>query len=242
MPMLLAACGGGGGGGGDSAPAGPTAEGVYGGTLSGSTSSEFQMVVLEDGSYWAIYGTTSANVLYVRGFMQGSGNSNNGTFTGNARDFGFAPAATGSVTAQYTATPTIVGAVTTGTQVVNFNGGAVADSTYVYAKPASLTDIAGSWFLGLSNGEALPITVSSTGAITGTSSAGCRITATATPRASGKNIFNLTLTFGAAPCALPGQTASGIAITYPLTSGGSQLGVAVIDSTQAFGLAGFANR
>lgn len=239
FPLLLAACGG----GSDSGSAGPPAEGVYGGSLSGNTTaSAFQMVVLEDGSYWALYGANSANVFVVSGFVQGLGSSNNGSFSGDSRDFGFLPAAAGSVSAQYTATPTIVGAITTGTRVVNFNGGAIANSAYVYAKPALLTDITGSWSLKLSNGETLPITVSSTGAITGTSSGGCRITATAIPRPSGKNIFNVALTFGAAPCALPGQSANGIAITYPLSTGGDQLGVAVIDSARALGLVGFAKR
>ena len=200
------------------------------------------MVVLEDGSYWALYGTNSTNVLLVRGFVQGTGTSTNGTFAGNSRDFGFLPSAAGSVTAQYTSTPTIVGTITTGTQVVSFNGGAIANSNYVYAKSASSSDISGSWFLGLTNGETLPITVSGAGAIVGTSSGGCQINGTATPRPSGKNIFNVALTFGPAPCALPGQSASGIAITYPLSSGAHQLGVAVVDTSRSAGLAGFAQR
>ncbi len=241
LPLLLAACGGG-GGGEDTSPAGPTAEGVYGGTLTDSTASAFQMVVLEDGTYWALYGENFGGFLLVSGFVQGSGSSSNGSFSGSARDFGYAPALTGSVSAQYTATPSIVGTVTSGGHVLKFNGGAIANSGYVYAKPALLADISGSWSLGLTNGETLPITVSSTGNIVGTSSAGCRITATATPRASGKNIFNIALTFGSPPCALAGQSASGVAITYPLSGGGNQLGVAVIDSSQSFGLAGFAQR
>ena len=90
--ISLASCGG---GGSDSpAPsAGPTAEGVYGGTLTGSTSSAFQLLVLENGEFWAMYGTQTASAFGVAGFIQGSGTSNNGSYTSsNTKDFGVNPA------------------------------------------------------------------------------------------------------------------------------------------------------
>jgi hypothetical protein len=40
-----------------------------------------------------------------------------------------------------------------------------------------------------------------------------------TPQPSGKNVFNVPLNFGVSPCALPGQTASGVGVSYPLASG-----------------------
>lgn len=246
--LALSACGG--GGGGDAGPAStqptPTtasAEGVYGGTLSGNTgASAFDLIVLDDGTYWALYGSTAANALVVSGFVQGHGTSNSGSFTGDAKDFGVVPALGGTVSAQYTVSPSINGSITTGARAVTFTGGAVPNSTYVYAKPAALGDIAGSWTLQLSEGETLPITVTGTGAITGVASGGCHITATATPRASGKNIFDISLTYGPVPCSLNGQVSTGIAIVYPLSTGGSQLGLAVVDSTRSFGLVGVATR
>jgi hypothetical protein len=55
---------------------------------------------------------------------------------------------------------------------------------------------------------------------------------TATPRSSGKNVMNVSVTFGAAPCALPGQTATGIAINYTIAATNQkQLIVAVQDSS-----------
>jgi hypothetical protein len=41
---------------------------------------------------------------------------------------------------------------------------------------------------------------------------------------------------------LPGQVANGIGIVYPLSIGGHQLGVAVIDSSRSHGIVGFARR
>ena len=198
--------------------------------------------MLEDGSYWALYGVNSSNTFFVSGFVQGFGTSNNGSYSGDSRDFGFSPAATGTVSAQYTLNPSIVGTITTGNRVVNFNGGAIANSAYVYSRAAAVSEIVGTWSLQLSNGETLPITISNAGSVVGVSSRGCRITATATPRPSGKNIFNVALTFGAAPCLLAGQPANGIAIVYPIAAGGTQLGVAVIDASRSNGLVGFARR
>ncbi len=62
------------------------------------------------------------------------------------------------------------------------------------------------------------------------------------PRASGKNIYNVALTFGPLPCDLPNQPAAGIAVIYPLTSGKSQLIVAVTDATRTIGGASFGVR
>ena len=58
-----------------------------------------------------------------------------------------------------------------------------------------------------------------------------------TPRTSGKNVFNLAVTFGPAPCYLPNKNANGIAITYALTNGKSQFVAAVIDDTRTYGAA-----
>ncbi len=58
-----------------------------------------------------------------------------------------------------------------------------------------------------------------------------------TPRASGKNVFNLTLVFGAAPCVFPGATFSGVAYSYPLLPGSRrQLTAAARNTAQSAGL------
>ena len=240
----LAACGGGGGGGGGAPNAGATAEGVYGGTLTGSTSSDFELLVLENGEFWSLYGTQTPTFFGVAGFVQGSGTSNNGTFTSsNTKDFGFTPALAGNTNATYNATAkTISGTVSGSSGTVGFSGGPIAGSLYDYNAPASLSTVVGLWSTTTLTGESVAVNISADGTFTAVSGLGCNFSGVITPRPSGKNVFNVSLTFGAAPCALPNQPASGIAVTYPLASGPTQLIVAVVDSARTTGAATFGTR
>ena len=238
----LASCGG---GGGDSpATTGPTAEGVYGGTLTGSTSSAFQLLVLENGDFWAMYGTQTPSVFGVAGFIQGAGSSNNGSFTSSdTKDFGRNPAVAGATTATYNATAkTIFGTVTGAAGTVSFSGGPIAGSLYNYDTPASLSTISGAWSTTILTGESLAIDIAASGTFTATSGLGCNLSGTVTPRPSGKNVFNVSITFGPAPCALAGQSVTGIAVAYPIASGKTQLIVAATNSGRTVGTAAFGTR
>ena len=63
--MGLAGCGSGGHVAG-------TAEGAYAGTLGGNTSStDFQLIVLESGEFWSLYGGQTSTDFNVAGFLQG---------------------------------------------------------------------------------------------------------------------------------------------------------------------------
>jgi hypothetical protein len=90
-------------------------------------------------------------------------------------------------------------------------------------------------------GASVTANIASTGAFT-TSSSGCLSTGTLTPRASGKNVFDLSVTFGAAPCVLANQTASGIAVSYLLSNGTRQLILAGTNSSNTVGTAVFGTR
>ncbi|HEY6511173.1 MAG TPA: hypothetical protein VI032_04300 [Burkholderiaceae bacterium] len=242
LALGLVACGG---GGGDSTPApGPTAEGVYGGTLSGSTTGAFQLMVLENGEYWALYGTQSSSAFHVAGFLQGTGNSNSGSFTSSdTKDFGDLPAAAGSTSATYNAAAkTISGTVSTGAGSTSFAGGPVAGSAYNYDAPASLGTIAGNWTVTDLLGETIAISIAANGTFTAATNSGCNFSGTISPRASGKNVFDTALTFGSAPCALPGQPARGVAIAYPLSASVTQLAVAVINTSRTVGTAAAGTR
>lgn len=243
--VLLALTGCGGGGGGDSgSTAGPSAEGVYGGTLTGSASSAFEMLVLENDDFWAMYGTQTSTQFLVAGFLQGSGASRSGSFTSsNVRDFGFSPALAGTANASYNATAkTISGSVAATAGTVTFTGGPIAGSLYNYDAPAQVSAISGAWSLTALTGESIALTVSSTGTFSAVSALGCTFSGAMTPRTSGKNVFNVALTFGASPCLLAGQPASGIAIVYPLASGRSQLIFAGTNSGRTVGTAAFGTR
>jgi hypothetical protein len=220
-------------------------EGVYGGTLTGSTSSAFEMLVLDTGEFWSLYGTQTSTNFVVAGFVQGTGNASNGSFaSSNAKDFGFRPAVADTVNASYNKTAkTISGTVSSTVGTVSFSGGPIAGSLYNYDASASLSTVSGSWSTTSTTGETIALSVNSSGALAATSSLGCSFTGTVTPRPSGKNVFNVTLSFGPAPCALSGQTATGIAVAYPLPSGGlTQLIVGVTDSARTLGVAAFGTR
>lgn len=243
--MVLSGCGGGGDSGtAPSAPpaavATPSAEGVYGGTLTGSTNNAFNLLVLENGDAWAIYGTQSATLFGVAGFVQGTGTSSNGSYSvPNGKDFGYSPAQAGSLTATYNATAkTISGTLGS----VTFSGGPIPGSLYNYDTAASLSAISGSWSTRDLTGASIALNVAASGAFTAISGFGCQGSGTIVPRASGKNVFNVTLTFGAAPCALAGQSATGIAVLSPLASGRTQLLVTAIDSTRTYGTAAIGTR
>ncbi len=243
--LVLGACGGS-GEGTPAAPAAPAAkaEGVYGGTITGGSSPAFQLLILENDEYWAMYGVSAGNTFLVEGFVQGTGASNNGNFTsGDARDFGFAPATAGTVNATYDAGAHTIsgtlGSATAGT--ASFSGGAIAGSLYNYDAGPALATVTGNWVLMDLAGASLSVAIAPSGSFTA-SSAGCSMSGTLTPRASGKNVFNLSLTFGGAPCLLPGQTATGIALAYPLANGSMQLLVAAHALSRTQGMAAFGTR
>ena len=226
------------------APATTTAEGVYAGDLTGSSSKDFELLVLENGEFWSIYGTSTSSTFGIAGFVQGSGNSTNGKFTSNnAKDFGVNPVIASMVNANYDVSKkTIAGTVTGGNGNVIFSGGPIDASLFNYSTPASLSTIVGSWSTHSMNGEGIALNISANGTFNATSDLGCKFNGSVAPRSSGKNVFNVALIFGIAPCALPGQSATGIALAYPFTNGKTQLLVTTTDSTRSNGAAVFGVR
>lgn len=242
----IAGCGGGGDGGSAVPPPAPppaTAEGVYGGTLTGSASSNFELLVLENGEYWGLYGQQTAGAFLVAGFMQGSGSSNAGSFTSsNARDFGYLPPLQGSVNATYNTTAkTVQGTITAPGATVGFTGGPITGSTYSYDGAAGPAAITGAWSLVDLGGNPITISIAANGSFTGNAS-GCSLSGSVIPRPSGKNVYNLSLTFGSAPCLLPGASATGVALSYPLSNGTAQLIVAGVNGSRSTGMAAFGTR
>lgn len=69
------------------------------------------------------------------------------------------------------------------------------------------------------------LNIGPSGSFTG-STGGCSFSGTTTTRASGKNVFDIALTFGAAPCRQPNHAMSGIALSYPVAGGKRQLVIA----------------
>jgi hypothetical protein len=158
------------------------------------------------------------------------------------KDFGVAPPLTGTVTATFTPASAVSGSMAGGGSVRPFNGTYLTGSTYDYSAGASLASIAGAWSLSGTDGSTATVSIGAAGAVTGTSS-GCNFSGRLTPRANGKNVFDVTLANGPAPCAAPGATSTGVAVSY-LIAGTAlrQLVVVGTDASRTSGAAYFGTR
>jgi hypothetical protein len=223
---LLAACGG---GGGDDDNSPPTLQGVWDTTLSPSGDTGGALV-LEDGTLWAFSGpSTSIDALY-----QGVVNVNAGALSSANMRLFFTNtgqvANVGNVSGSLSANAfSLIGSTAAGTETVNATR-SPADATYNYDTPAQLADVQGSWTGAFSTGDTGVVTVQANGSFSSTTSAGCSFTGTATPRASGKNVFNISLTFGPAPCLLPNVSGSGVALASR-AAGGNPAALIVMATT-----------
>lgn len=244
--LLLSACGGGGGGGDDDngpAPVQSRAEGVYDGRV--SNGGEFQLIILENDQFYSLFGTTDTQgVFRVISLLEGQGRSNNGSFSANSiREYvntGFV--SSGSLSGTYVPRTSISGSLSSGAVSATFTGNATPTTNYNYDTPATLAAIAGNWPGQIFDGENVNFSISGAGNIVGQSQLGCGFTGTATPRSSGKNVYDVRITFGSANCAFPGMTAVGAGLVSTLNSGGRQLLVAINNSARTAGAVIFATR
>lgn len=211
---------------------GTTAEGLYAGIASNGR--YFNTLVIEDNQYYTLYGGLAGDSFDIAGLVMGTGQSANGSFT--SADLKEFPALglplLGTLSASYTPGTSFNAVVTTRGTAVTYAGTAFASATYAYHTPARLADIAGIWNMLTAAGLPASLTISSTGAYSG-NSAGCDFIGTITPRASGKNVFDVAIRFGPSPCALADETATGHAVSYLLDDGNRRLLVAASDTTRS---------
>jgi hypothetical protein len=240
---VAAACGGGGDGDDSGTESAATsAEGIYVGSLAGGTPNYFEKLVLENNEVWLVYGTqSSAGPTQFLGLVNGTGTYSGGTLTATAaKDFGVAPAATGTFSASYrfnskSLVRSVSGTANAAGKSLTLTGNNNIGN-YFYSVPASPTELAGTWAIPVASGAPGALSVNSTGGFS-LSVAGCAGSGTMVPRASGKNVFNVTMTFGAAPCSFPGVAFSGVAYvaTNSLLNTGGGLKVLIHNGTQTTG-------
>lgn len=248
----VVSCGGGGGDGGVAAlPAVLLpSPGLYSGSLTGSGSPSFEMLVLEGGEFWAFYGTANPPPFAVASFAQGKWISNGGLFTsGDVRDYSTAPAAVAASRVSYNAASrAIEGSITAvAMNTVLFNGAPVTASGYNHDTPALLPQVAGLWTVKGSANDTYCLDVAVGGTFTGTPTdaqgclpappvvvAGCSFTGDFSPRSSGKNVFDVRVTNGGAPCTQQGLMSSGVAYVVPVGIQ-SQLTFATVSVDRASG-------
>ena len=216
-------------------------EGVYQGTT--STGKTLNALVLEDGSWWSIYGIQPSNALSVQGIANGTSSASSGNFNIVFADFPAPGASPISGTGSGLCTSTnLLGTIVENGVASTFNVTVPLATNYDYNAAANLAPLTGTWSGGLLDGEAAVVNVVASGSFTATSSLGCSATGTLTPRPSGKNVFNSTITFGGSPCVLAGQTASGIALAYPLANGATQIVAGFVTAGNSRATAFFAAR
>jgi hypothetical protein len=200
---VMSGCGGG-GDGGNNAPSINTAEGFWEGTS--SNGANVSIAILENGEAWggAVVGNTLVSAI------AGTANGNGTSFSASGFEFSFA--------SNSVARGTYSGTVTQKQRILaTGSSGNTIDLAYDanYEQAVTAAEISGSYtlsgrtaFYSITN---LTLTVGANGNFTIVDN-GCTTTGTATPRASGKAIINLSAT-GAGTCILGnGVSLSGIAV------------------------------
>lgn len=217
VAVALSACGGGGGSSPTMNPVTPTsAQGLWNGTTSSGRS--IAGLVLDDGTYWFIY-TAVGNNAVIAGAVQGHGTSSNGAFTSSdGIDFNLEGLGSNgfSLSGTYTDKSTLGG-----TQTYTTGGSGTFTTTYStdYELAPCLATVAGTYSgtaATLGGTELTTVTISSTGAISGSSASGCAYSGTASTRAKG-NVYDVSVTFNGGVCSNGTTTVTGAAY-YVLTS------------------------
>ena len=212
----------------------------------GSTNTTRTIVgaVLDNNTYYVLY-SAQATPNVIAGFVQGNGTSNNGTFTSaNAKDFNLEGLGVldATIAGNYMTGQSLNGSVT-----YSVGGGMVAGPTFTstfdpaYNTTPSLASLAGIYTgqLGISSlGGPLAlatVTVLADGTFTGTDLSGCNFSGAITPRAR-RNIFDGSITFDPAHCALAGSSLTGIAYLDAVPSPNNRLYIAAPTSPPTDGV------
>lgn len=205
----------------------PPATGAYRSSLSGSGNTHLDMHVLDNDEYYAIYGSQKASHFLMTNFINGTGFSGATAFTSSTmKDFGSNPPSGGSVNASYTPGVNMVGAIGTVGGNVNINATSAAIvPVYTYATPTAISELAGTWRMTERGGNLTNVTVTGntfSGVGASATTTGCTFNGTLEQHASNKNLYNATITYGPAPCAVPNETVNGIAFSYLFNSGATR--------------------
>jgi len=190
------------------------AQGAWSGTT--TTGVSYESIILPNDKFYSVYGTMTGSSFLISGMMTGQGGSRDTSYSASLTDFfSTGTVLPASLTASYVAGSSMNGTVSESDYQIVFSGRPVPSSTFPYDTPATVASIQGVWNGALLDGSAATVTINSDGTFTGSNS-GCTFAGSAVPDTSGKNFFNVTITFGGSPCVLPNQQATGIGVEYLL--------------------------
>ncbi len=212
--LLLASCGGGGGGSGGSVVSplpGSQAQGLYQGT--NNYGYALTSVILENGNFYNITSgggqaltVDFGNVAAVNYLLTGTSSeytvTTNALLTAGILVGQYLPQGAMTATIEYNVTNIFLA------QYTSFSSNYLTS----YTTPATLAALAGTYAAPYMYGQpTTTFAINASGAITGTAP-NCAISGTATPRASGMNVYDVTLTLTGANCIPAGVgTATGVA-------------------------------
>jgi len=220
--------------GGTSSP-NQISEGVWTGTISGGYT--VNVLILENGEYYNTIGQTLGNNFLVSSFDYGNYITVGNTGVTYYREFyPNGSSILGSGISTVVSGASIVGtSAVSGYSPVSLNLVPFILSSYNYNQPANIDEIAGAWsgYLFANSSLLASFNINQNGTFIGNSST-CTFTGVIAARASGKNVFDFTITNGNG-CQNAGLVQTGILIDYITTSGKRQLVAAGLDSTKSVG-------
>ena len=245
LGLLLVACGGT-TGGAETTPPPPSAvaEGAWSGTASGNS---FDMLVLENGDLYAMYGNATSSIFQALGFIQGGSTLSGNTLqVAQLTEFHFNNTAilrtSGALSATVVTGVSLSGSSSAGTAVANFAATptSASYSSYQYNQAAQVSDIAGAWSGFFLDQTTTLFSIDAAGALSG-SNGSCSFTGSVTPRPSNKNVFNVVLNLGPL-CTAANLSTAGVALSYVLPNGKRRLLLATLDASKALGYLLYAQR
>lgn len=202
LGSLLSACGGGG-----DTPAPLSAAGLYESTGSGRA---FEVLLLDTGRSYAIYGMTSAAAVPVAGVIVADVAVNGSSFaSSNVHDFNIESHTlnTGTMAGTFVAKTSIAATtITSGSTGTSFGASYDVD----YEQSPSRAALAGSYAgetADIAGSKASVFTLDASGVLAGSTTAGCSYAGLVTTHSSG-NVFDLSVTFQSG-CADAGNTLKG---------------------------------
>ncbi len=191
-----------------------------------------ETIILEDGRYYSFYENSSfsSEDEYVFGLMQGSGKEKGKDFVStdlveysSKRSY-----ASGSFNVSFPSDNEIEGTATTflnGSSLkTNFKGVKKPKEEFDFDKKTDLNDVRGVWAANsYFDGAGAEIVVKDDQTLSGMVGEGCTFEGKIKPHASGKNIFDVEIKSGAAPCANAGESYSGVAAVVNYGNDGPEL-------------------
>ncbi len=212
-----------------------TAAGYYSGTIVNETG-DARLVILNDGSYWMLAGTTSgATSTYTHLISGAAGFSSAGAYKSiGGVEIGTAvPNLDISLSGDYSISGEFSGQFIEKTNSYPLKLTAPSASYYQFIKTPTLAAIVGSYRMSWA-GDVADVSIPASGVFSGASSKGCILSGAITPKTTGENAYNLTMTYGAAPCTLPNYSGIGI-VLIEINKAGTQIWGGSINASKSNG-------